>query len=126
MGFLNKLIGMQELKLPETKSKEAQVLTYVSFVLMENGDVHVKTDWISQNEGMAHIYANLLYQINTGNMYDSTIETLTNYALNNVKSQEFIVSILEEFKKLVDINDKIPLIPPSRALYVNTINKKEE
>lgn len=124
MGFINKIFGINfsNIKTEDVEveeDKRPKYITYISYILMEDGTVLIKTDWENQSNGMAHIYANLLYKIGEGEMHNATLETLMQYAMDNVKGQEFIVAIMEELKKICSADKDSPLIIPSKALAIN-------
>jgi hypothetical protein len=130
MKFLNKILGINLPSIDNVKkqaieeateeeSKENSVLGYISFILMKDGVVNVKTDWVEENSAFANVYSQLLYQINSGTLEDGILNVLIKYGAENVKSQVFISEIINGFRQLQQKYKNMPLISPSQALRVN-------
>ena len=95
-----------------------QILGYINFFLLKDGTISVKTEWSDETKELAEVYAHLIYQLNTGGLEEGILNFLKKYGSENVKSQEFIGTILEEFYSLQQRYKNLPLITPSQALQV--------
>lgn len=130
MQFLNKILGI---KLPSVDSikesyaelatdkdqEQKNILGYISFILMKDGTVNVRTDWVAESSAFANVYSQLLYQINSGTLEDGILNVLLKYGSENVQSQSFIGEIINGFRQLQQKYKNMPLISPSQALRVN-------
>lgn len=126
MKFLNKILNINVPQIPTKEELEAQsvplkleensVIATIGFLVHKDGNVSIKTDWISASPIIATIYAKLLYEINTGNLEESINNALMMYAGQHIQSQEFIEGIFNKYKELMEKYKKMPIIFPSQVL----------
>jgi hypothetical protein len=96
----------------------SHILAYVTFHLMDDGTVNAKTEWKFENNEMAIIYAQLLYQIGIGSLEEGVLNLLFEYGKQNVKSQPFINNIFTALNEYKSKYQNLPIISPSQALSV--------
>ena len=133
MTLLNKILGinipsMEEVRdnitnnivqeeQEEQKEKE-DVLSYITFVLTKDGGVSIQTEWFNNSPELAQIYAQLVYQINSGSLEDGIFKVLLKYGTEHVQSQKFIGEVFENLNALKGRYKNLPMIMPSQALAI--------
>lgn len=108
---------------PNLPQKQSQDVAHVSFILTEDGAVHIDTDWTEDTSKIASVYAQLLYNLFTGIMEDNVLEYLYKYGQDNILSQEFIASVIGQVYELKQKYKNMPVISPSQVFTVPPTQK---
>ena len=118
--FLKHILGINIPTIDEIKEqavnldndKADEFLMYITFVLTADGTIKVKTEWAEESDNFAQLYAQLLYHINSGTTEEGLITNLIQFGEKDIKSQKFIVNILNKYEDLRKKYKNMPLISP--------------
>jgi DNA gyrase/topoisomerase IV subunit B len=127
MKLLNKILGIEVPSIEEIKDNitnnmleesQNEILSYITFVLTKDGTVNVQTEWNNDSSELAQIYAQLIYQINSGGLEEGINNVLLKNGVENVQNQRFLGEVFENLQTLKNRYKNLPLIMPSQALAV--------
>lgn len=121
----SKNVDIEE-EIEEEEEKEGpQPLGLLQFVLLENGNVDVKCDWVIEGQDVAKTYGEMLYYITNGKLSGVISNILIDCINNETHSQVFIRTILASWFLLLQKNDNSPIIKPSAALSPHKNGEEE-
>lgn len=117
MKFLHKILGIHTPTMNDIAKLYSDVpLGYLIFFLLKDGTISVKTEWSEETDKLAHVYAQLIYQVNSGALEDGILNVLYQHGMNNVKSQEFLAKVMTTLRELKQKYKNLPIIVPSQVL----------
>ena len=102
----------------QEQEKEEQVLGYIRFNILADGNININTEWADDSIEFAEIYAKMLYQLNSGNFEDGIIKVLTKFGETDIKGQNFIVKVVSHIEELREKYKNLPIISPSQVFQV--------
>lgn len=101
-------------------------LAAIQFLLMQDGTMHLKMQWLDESENAGTVFGEFLHRINTGTFKGACVDLLNNMQKTNIKNKVFVGAAIKEWSKRMEEDDDEPLVNPLSVFGMSRNMQGEE